>query len=140
MKKDKPLDARAKKYCRERIKGKTQRQAHKAAGYGPNESDKTHDEEACKLEKDERIKAELARLTRLAEEGAVMDRQQRISLLSEMAMDDTRKDDSRQRALDMLNKMHGDYSEKVVTEVSGSLDISYEDKRQMILDALKSNE
>lgn len=135
-----PLDARAKKYCRERIKGKTQRQAHKDAGYQPNASDKTHDEAACRMEKDERIQAELARLTRLAEAGAVLDRQQRISLLSEMAMDESRKDDARQRAIDMLNRMHGDYTERTITEVSGSIDLSYEEKRQAVLDALMSED
>ena len=88
------LDARQRKYCRERIKGKTQREAFTAAGYGPNSSNKSKDENACKLEKLPKIQAELARLTRLAEAGAVLDRQQRIAILSEMALDEDRKDDS----------------------------------------------
>lgn len=139
MAKKKPLDARQKKYCRERIAGKTQRQAYRAAGYGPNNADATCDVAACNLEKDERIQAELARLTRLAEAGAVLDRKQRIAILSEMAADETRKDDSRQRALDMLNKMHGDYTEHHITEVTASVDLSYDDKRKAVLDALKAD-
>lgn len=138
MKKKRPLDARQKKYCRERVAGKSQGQAYRAAGYSPNNSDASCNVAACRLEKDERIQAELARLTRLAEAGAVMDRQQRITLLTEMAMDETRKDDSRQRALDMLNKMHGDYTEHQITEISASVDLSYEDKRQAVLDALRN--
>lgn len=138
---DKPLDERRKKYCRERISGKTQRQAYKAAGFCPN-SDKptTIDPAACRLEKEDRIKKELARLQRLAEDGAIMSRNQRIALLTEMASDESRKDDARQRALDMLNRMHGDYTEKTITEVHGNMDISLEDRKAMILEALKGNE
>lgn len=135
--KKKPLDARQKKYCRERAAGKTQRAAYRAAGYCPNGSDNTVDVAACKLERDERIRAELARLQRLAENGAVLNRQQRISLLSEMALDETRKDDARQRAIDMLNRMGGDYTEHTITEVTAAVDLSLEEKRSAVLQALK---
>lgn len=135
-----PLSPKQKKYCRERIKGKTQRQAHKDAGYTPGASDKTHDELACRLEADDRIKAELERLQRLADAGAVLNREQRIRLLSEMAADDTRKDDSRQRAIDMLNKMGGDYSEKQIIEAKAEVSLSYEEKRQAVLDALRGED
>lgn len=138
--KKKPLDARQRKYCRERIKGKTQRQAYEDAGYSKGNSRKTMTENACRLEARDNIQAELERLQRLADAGAVLNREQRIRLLSEMAADNTRKDDSRQRAIDMLNKMGGDYSEKQIIEAKADVSLSYEDKRQAVLDALRADQ
>lgn len=132
----KPLDTRQRKYCRERVKGKTQGEAYAAAGYSKGNSKKTMQEAACRLEKDERIQAELKRLQALADSGAVLNREQRISLLSEMAMDESRKDDARQRAIDMLNKMGGDYSEKQIIEARHEVQLSYEEKRAAVLQAL----
>ena len=137
--KKKPLDARQRKYCRERIKGKTQAQAYADAGYSKGNSHKTMMENACRLEANDRIKAELERLQRLADAGAVLNREQRIRLLSEMAADDTRKDDARQRAIDMLNKMGGDYSEKQIIEAKAEVSLSLDEKRQVVLDALKAD-
>ena len=134
------LTPKQKKYCRERVKGKNQTEAFDAAGYGPGSSRKTKTEEACRMEKLPKIQAELKRLTALAEAGAVLDRQQRIAILSEMAMDEDRKDDSRQRALDMLNKMGGDYSEKQIIEARHEVQLSYEEKRQAVLDALMNDD
>lgn len=134
------LTPKQRKYCRERAKGKNQREAFEAAGYGPGSSRKTKTEEACRMEKLPKIQAELARLTALAEAGAVLDRQQRIAILSEMALDEDRKDDSRQRALDMLNKMGGDYTDRQIIEAHADVQLSYEEKRQAVLDALMDDQ
>ena len=134
----KGLTQKQKKYCRERVSGKTQRDSHKKA-YPNNMNDKTHDEAACRLEAKPEIQAELKRLTALADAGAVLDRNQRIAILSEMALDENRKDDARQRALDMLNRMHGDYTDKVITEVDATVSMTYEEKRRAVLDALRAD-
>lgn len=134
----KELDPRRKKYCRERIKGKTQSEAYYAAGYSKRNSKKTAMEAACKLERLPEIKAEMERLSRQVEAGAILSREQRLAILSDMAVDESRKDDSRQRAIDMLNRMQGDYTDRTVTEIKGGLDLSLDDKRQMILDVLKN--
>lgn len=138
MKNDK-LNAMQKKYCRERVKGKTQRQAYRAAGYSKNNSDVTCDVAACQMEKLPKIQAELKRLTALAENGAILDRQQRQSMLSEMAMDQDMKAENRQRAIDMLNRMNGDYTDKQVIESHSMVELSYDEKRQAVLNALMSD-
>lgn len=135
----KGLTQKQKRYCRERAAGKSQRQAYQAAYDAENMLDKTCREEACRLEMKPEVKAELNRLTALAESGAILTRQQRMSILSEMAYDQTRRDDSRQRALDMLNRMTGDYTDRVITEVTASVDLSIEDKRAAVLDALRND-
>lgn len=139
-KKKQPLTARQKKYCRERVKGKSLADSYYDAGYSKGNKKDVAAIAACRLERDERIKAEMERLTRKAEAGAVLDRQQRIALLSDMAADEDRKDDSRQRAIDMLNRMQGDYTERTITEIKGGLDISLEDKKKMILEALQTDD
>lgn len=139
-KKKKPLTERQKKFCREKVKGKKLADAYYDAGYSRGSSRQVAKIAACNLQRDERIQAELQRLTRLAEKGMTLDRQQRITLLTEMATDDNRKDDARQRAIDMLNRMNGDYTDKTITEVKGSVNISLEDKKRMILEALQADE
>ena len=138
-KKAKELTQKQRAYCRERAKGKSQRNAYKAAYDAENMKDSTIDRKAYDLELDPKIKAELDRLTALADAGAVLDRRQRIAILSQMAMDETRKDENRQRALDMLNRMNGDYTDKVITEVDATVSMTYEEKRRAVLDALRAD-
>lgn len=134
--KQKELNTRQRKYCQERVKGKNQKEAYKAAGYGKNSTDKTNREMACRLEKLPKIQKELARLTKQAESGAILDRNQRQAILSEMALNENMKDDNRQRAIDMLNRMAGDYTEHSITEIAASVELSYEDKKAAVLNAL----
>lgn len=136
----KKLTQKQKLYCRQRAKGKCKKEAYTAAGFCPGATDKTRTEAACRLEKLPHIQREIERLTAAADAGAILDRRQRLVMLSEMALDDSRKDDSRQRAIDMLNRMNGDYTDRVLTEVRANINMSLDDKRRMIMDALKGNE
>lgn len=65
-------------------------------------------------------------LRKQAEEGAILDRQARQAMLTEIAVDETASRSDRLSALDKLNKMSGDYSETIRNEISGGLDVKVE--------------
>ena len=139
-KKRNTLTPKQRKYCQGRVAGLNQKDAFVKAGFCPGAKEKTRIEAASRLENRPAIQAEIERLTAAADAGAILNRKQRQAILTEMALDDTRKDDARQRAIDMLNRMSGDYTDRVITDISGNVSLSLDDKRQMILDALKGND
>ena len=132
-----PLQA---KYCQERVKGKTQRQAYKDAGYSAKQSPGSIDSNACILEQKEEIQAHIKHLTDLANNGAILDTKQRQAALYEIYKDDTKPIGARLKALDMLNRMAGDYIEKqqIDANVTGLTREDRRDAMQDTLNALKS--
>ena len=69
-----------------------------------------------------------------ADAGGIMDRQARMQLLNDIALNPAVKDQDRLRAVDQLNRMNSDYTDKM--EISGRADInmSYADR----IDAIKA--
>lgn len=130
------LNARQKKYCRARAKGKTFAESYVEAGYSPSDACRS----AIRLEREFEIspliQAEIARLTALADKGAILDRRQRQAMLTEVALDSEEKTDNRLRATDMLNRMAGDYTDNVRSTVSGGVELTYEERKKLIEDSL----
>lgn len=130
------LTPRQKKYCRERANGKTRKDAYIAAGYSPSDAAKS----GYLLEKGRAIspliQKEIARLQAMADKGAVLNRKARQALLTEIALDETEKTDNKLRSIDMLNRMAGDYTDRI--EQTGTVTLmSYEERKQMLLESLK---
>ena len=69
-----------------------------------------------------------------ADNGGILQRRERLQLLSDIAADTNVKDTDRLRALDILARMNSDYTDKM--EISGRADInmSYADR----IDAIKA--
>ena len=126
------LNARQLKYCRERAKGKGLADAYKDAGYGANSSRKSLTQNADTLEKRSahvaEIRAKIKELTELAEEKAILDRTQKQALLTKIALNDENDMPDRLRALDQLNRMNGEYTDNVRTQVSGDVKLTLEEK------------
>lgn len=126
------LTAKQKKYCQGRAMGKTLSQAFKDAGYGPNSCTKTLMQNADRMEKRsahaKEIQAEIARLREMAEQDAILDRRQRQALLTEIALNSENDMPDRLRSLDQLNRMSGDYTDTVRTQVTGKIDMTFEEK------------
>lgn len=131
-KKKPKLTERQKKYCRERAKGKTLKQSYIDAGYSPTDACRS----AIRLENEfpvsPLIKSEIARLSAMADKGAVLDRKQRQALLTEVALDLEEKTDNRLRATDMLNRMSGDYTDVVRSTVTGDVNLTYEERKRLL--------
>lgn len=131
-----PLTARQKAFARARADGKTLKESYTQAGYSTEGKEKTYTENAFRLSNTEKVREEIERLQRQVDAGNILSREQRLAMLSELASDAdgcTGKKD-RLRALDMLAKMHGDYSETVVNRIDGAIEI---DRKQAFNDYIE---
>lgn len=107
------LTAKQEKFVQGLISGLSQRKAYRTAF--PNSvkwKDETVDAKACSLLKTDKIMARYNELKEKAENLAIMTRVQRMITLSDIAQNG-KKDDSRIRAIDTLNKMDGIYTNKI---------------------------
>lgn len=107
------LTAKQEKFVQGLISGLSQRKAYRTAF--PNSvkwKDETVDAKACSLLKTDKIMARYNELKEKAENVAIMTRVQRMITLSDIAQNG-KKDDSRIRAIDTLNKMDGIYTNKI---------------------------
>ena len=118
-------------YVRERLKGKSQRQAYKVAFDCENMSDNTIDKKACELWNDSKIRGRYQELLKEVSDEAIMSARERMIYLTEVARGDTKEEvaikvknenviaevpsklDTRLKALDTLNKMDGSYQENI---------------------------
>lgn len=129
-----PLQVR---YCQERAKGETQRQAYIKAGYSSKQSDVSLDSNACNLERDPRIKAKIEHLQAMVDSNALLTTEQRKAALLDIYLDETKGINARLKALDMLNRMSGDYIDRqqIDANVSG---LTREDRRDAMNDTLNA--
>lgn len=134
------LTLKQRAYCKARAEGKTRPDAYEEAGYVSNTGREDANHNAYMMEVvrpcSKKIQEEIARLQAQAEEGAILKREQRQALLTKIALDSEEKTDNRLRAADMLNRMSGDYTDKVEQMVSGALTMSYEERKRMLEEGL----
>lgn len=141
----KGLTIRQQKYCEGRADGKTMPEAYLAAGYACTEKNKPYlKSNAYNLEYNKAcsplIRDEIARLRKIAEEGAILDRLQRQAMLTEIALDQEEKTDNRLRSLDMLNRMSGDYTDNIRSESITKVQLSYAEKKALLEAELRGEE
>ena len=109
------------KYCQNRISGMTQRQAYlDAFPQSKRWKPETVDKRASELEQEREVSGRLAQLqeeaNRLAEqsaEKACLTRARKRQILMQLATDEDASYSDRCRAIDLDNKMEGEYVEKV---------------------------
>lgn len=135
------LNDRQKKYAKARAEGKSMVDASIEAGYSAKCKRSNIQKDAWHRENNphtgELIKAEIRKYQKLAEEKALLDRQSRQALLTEIALDKEEKTDNRLRAADMLNRMSGDYTDNVRTSVTGGVELTYEERKKLLEDELE---
>ena len=94
--------------------GLSQRVAYRAAyPKAKNWKDSTVDVKACQLAKDNKIMIRLQELRDMATSKAVMSATERKEWLSELIMNEEEETKDRLKAMDILNRMDGEYTEKV---------------------------
>ena len=118
------LTAKQEKFIQNIIKGMSQRQAYKAAFKPENMSDKTIDEKACKLFNEDKIQTRYDELLKELETEAVMTAIEKRLLLKQMALDKDNSINDRLKALDIDNKMAGEYITKVEADVNADINIT----------------
>lgn len=138
MERKRTLTPKEKKYARARAKGLNYTDAYIEAGYsckGGNRHtacDNARKWENADTKRGERIRAEIDRLQRLADNKTILDRKQRQTLLTELALDSEEKTDNRLRAVDMLNRMSGDYTDNVRTSATVGVELTYEERKKLL--------
>lgn len=135
------LTAKQEKFVRNLIQGMSQREAYKKSYNAENMTDKSVDEAACKLFSDTKIKSRYNELIEKAAVAAVMTAQERLEYLTgivygteqeqvktlvegvEIEFERPADLNTRMKAIDIMNKMQGEY----VTRISGDVSVKLED-------------
>lgn len=105
------------------MQGKSQRQAYiiaypNAAKWKPG----TIDPKASNLFNEDKVQARYQELQKIALSKAIMSREERMLTLSDIALDPTMPPKSRMQAIDILNKMDGDYTKKIEATITRPVD------------------
>lgn len=118
------LTAKQEKFVQNIVKGMTQREAYKDAYDAENMKDETIDTEACLLFKDQKISKRYQELIKELEKAAVMTALEKRLLLKEMVFDKKNSMSDRLKALDIDNKMSGEYIDNLKIESDNTLDVT----------------
>lgn len=127
------LTAKQEKFVRNLIKGMSQREAYKNSYDAENMTDKTIDENACRLFNDSKIKARYQELQERLDKATIMTAQERLEYLTEIIqgiqLDNNEAPadlNTRLRAIDLMNKMQGEYVQKIEADVNSEVNITIE--------------
>lgn len=136
------LTAKQEKFVRNLVKGMSQREAYKKSYNAENMTDKSIDEEACRLFNDIKIATRYQELMDRAATASVMTAQERLEFLTEVITgiqreiriqhtDDGEREyeepadlNTKLKALDLMNKMQGEYTTKIEADVNSEVTIN----------------
>ena len=120
------LTAKQEKFVRNLIEGMTQREAYKNSYDAENMTDKTIDEESCRIFNDCKINARFRELQDELAKQSILTATQRAVILSDIATNSEEDTNTKIRAIDTLNKMSGEYVQKIDANVNADVNISIE--------------
>ena len=135
------LTPKQEKFVRNLIQGMSQREAYKNSYDAENMTDKSIDEEACRLFKDSKVSSRYKELQDRLEDATIMTAKERLEYLTEVIMGLQGENiveivdgeeiertvptsiKNKLSAIDLMNKMQGEY----VTKVEGNVSVKLED-------------
>ena len=127
------LTAKQEKFVRNLIQGMSQREAYKNSYDAENMADKTIDEKACILFNNDKIKARYTELQGRLDKATIMTAQERLEYLTEIIqgiqLDNNEAPadlNIKLRAIDIMNKMQGEYVQKIEADVNSEVNITIE--------------
>ncbi len=127
------LTGKQEKFVRNLIKGMTQREAYKNSYDAENMSDKVIDNEASKLFNSHEITMRYKELLDKVDKAYIMTAQERLEYLTGIVKDTEREHNqvpadlnTKLRAIDIMNKMQGEYVTKVDANVNTDVNIVVE--------------
>lgn len=120
------LTAKQEKFVRNLIEGMSQREAYKNSYDAENMTDKTIDEKACLLFATDKIRTRYRELQEELAKASILSATQRAMILSQIATDKEQGTADKIRAIDTLNKMSGEYVQKIDANVNQDVTISIE--------------
>lgn len=140
----KKLNARQEKYCEGRAAGLSRSKAYKAAGYCPQGTRRTAEVNATRMDTESpaatALRLRIEELRSRAAETAILSRDDRLRLLSELATDEAVKPQDRLRAADQLSRMCGDYNDRLQIEGQTAVMLSYADRIEAIRQSMEEGQ
>ena len=107
------------------VEGMTQADAYRSAYSTKNMSDKTIHEAASRLMADSKISARVSELREQIDTRAIMTAQERLEWLTGI-INGEEDINAKLKAIDIMNKMQGEYVQKVEAEVKNAVNINIE--------------
>ena len=120
------LTAKQEQFAQNIIKGMSQADAYRAAYPNQRMSDKTVWEAASRLMANDKVVARLTELRGHLAKDSIMSAQKRLEWLTELIGNDEVFTSDKLRAIDIMNKMQGEYVQKVQAEVTNAVNINIE--------------
>lgn len=108
------------------IEGMNQADAYRAAYSTANTTDKTIWENASRLMANPKVSARLKELRDMLASETVMSAQKRLEWLTELVKDAEQMTNDKLKAIDIMNKMTGEYTTKVEANVNNDVTINIE--------------
>lgn len=122
------LTAKQEKFVQGIIDGMSQADAYRSAYDTSRMSDKTVYEKASRMMSDDKIRARLEELRGNMIAPSIMSAQKRLEWLTELIQSDEEGTGDKLKAIEIMNKMTGEYVQRVVA------DVSYEDSLRKVVD------
>ena len=120
------LTPKQEKFVQSLIQGMSQADAYRSAYATKNMSDKTIHEAASRLVADSKVSARLSELREQMTKETIMSAQKRLEWLTEVIADKDISVGDKLKAADIMNKMQGEYTQKVQAEVTNAVNINIE--------------
>jgi phage terminase small subunit len=121
------LTAKQEQFAQNIIKGMTQADAYRSAYNTNRMADKTIHENASRLANDSKVKARINELRGQISTENIMTAQKRLEWLTELVMSNEEAyTGDKLKAIDIMNKMTGEYVQRVEAEVTNAVNINIE--------------
>lgn len=120
------LTPKQEKFVQGIIEGMSQADAYRSAYSTKNMADKTIWENASRLMSDSKVKARVQELRDKVMTPSIMSAQERLAWLTSIVMSDEESTADRLKASDQMNKMQGQYVQKVEADVKSEYTINIE--------------
>jgi phage terminase small subunit len=120
------LTAKQEAFCQNIIQGMSQADAYRSAYPNQKMSDKTIHEKASLLASNDKVVARVKELRDKLANEKIMTAQERMEWLTRLVMSAEASNTDKLKALDILNKMDGEYVQKIAAEVQTETTINIE--------------
>lgn len=119
------LTDKQEKFAQNLVQGMSQADAYRSAYNTKNMSDKTIHEAASRLVADSKVAARLFELRNAIAQRAIMSAQKRLEWLTEVVSGE-HDVNAKLKAVDLMNKMTGEYVQKIEADVKNDVTINIE--------------
>lgn len=120
------LTANQEKFVQNIIEGMNQADAYRSAYPKQRMSDKTVWEAASRLMKNDKVLARLSELRNELAKPSIMTAQERLEWLTKVVKDTDQAMSDRLKASDQMNRMQGEYVQKIEADVNSEVTINIE--------------